>query len=117
MMLLVLVVLCFITYQRGFIHANRRPWLIGFAIFAMTILLYSIFRWIYFHEPLPNTYYLKLTGIPFEIRILRGLYVFIKYFSFQSQYILMVAGTILLVRIRPKLVLPLLIIGICFGSA
>ncbi|WP_176722450.1 hypothetical protein [Candidatus Thiosymbion oneisti] len=117
MMLLVLVILGFIAYQPGFIHVNRRSWLIGFAIFGMTIVSYSIFRWVYFHELLPNTYYLKLTGVPFEIRILRGLDVFVKNFflPISIPLLLIIAGTLPLVRIRPKLGLPLLIIGTCFG--
>ncbi|WP_089729781.1 hypothetical protein [Candidatus Thiosymbion oneisti] len=117
MLLLVLVILGFIAYQPGFIHVNKRSWLIGFTIFGMTIVSYSIFRWIYFHELLPNTYYLKLTGVPLEIRALRGLYVFVNIFflPISIPLLLIIAGTIPLVRIRPKLGLPLLIIGICFG--
>ena len=36
-------------------------------------LAYGLFRWFYFHDVLPNTYYLKLYGIPLIVRLLRGL--------------------------------------------
>lgn len=105
MMLLVFVVLGFIVYQGGFVHANKRSWLIGFTIFGTTIVSYSIFRWIYFHELLPNIYYLKLTGVPFEIRVLKGLYIFVKDFFLliSIPLLLMIAGTIPLMRLQPRL--------------
>ncbi|HKQ57339.1 MAG TPA: hypothetical protein VJY35_05690 [Candidatus Eisenbacteria bacterium] len=46
---------------------------------AMTLLaalaLQTAARWLYFHDPLPNTYYLKLTGYPIGARVLQGLAV------------------------------------------
>src|SRR5262249_33833816 len=33
---------------------------------------YELFRWAYFHDLLPNTYYLKLAGVPLAVRLLRG---------------------------------------------
>jgi len=35
----------------------------------------TLFRYIYYHDFLPNTYYLKMTGMPLSFRILRGLKV------------------------------------------
>jgi len=55
MLLLVAIVLGFIACRGGFIRADKRLWLISFAVFSMTVVSYPIFRWIYFHELLPNT--------------------------------------------------------------
>jgi hypothetical protein len=52
---------------------ERRHWLLGAALFAAAVLGYGIFRGLYFHDVLPNTYYLKLTGVPLPVRVLRGL--------------------------------------------
>jgi hypothetical protein len=50
----------------------RRGWLLGAAALAAVVVGYSAFRLLYFHDLLPNTYYLKLGGIPLVVRLLRG---------------------------------------------
>jgi hypothetical protein len=50
----------------------RRSWLGGLAVFAALTGAYAAFRLAYFHDWLPNTYYLKLHGIPLVPRLLRG---------------------------------------------
>ena len=35
----------------------------------------TLFRWLYYGYPLPNTYYLKVEGFPLLKRLMRGLYV------------------------------------------
>jgi hypothetical protein len=47
-------------------------WLLGAAVLAAAVLGYAVFRWVYFHDLLPNTYYLKLGGIPMSVRLLHG---------------------------------------------
>ncbi|HYL06326.1 MAG TPA: hypothetical protein VE075_09820 [Thermoanaerobaculia bacterium] len=49
-----------------------RHWLAGAAALAAAVGGYGIFRWAYFHDLLPNTYYLKLGGVPLAVRLLRG---------------------------------------------
>jgi hypothetical protein len=51
----------------------RRHWLLGAALLAAAVGGYGLFRWVYFHDLLPNTYYLKLGGVPLAVRLLRGL--------------------------------------------
>jgi hypothetical protein len=51
----------------------RRHWLLGAALLAAAGGGYALFRWVYFHDLLPNTYYLKLGGVPLAVRLLRGL--------------------------------------------
>ena len=55
-----------------FWRGERRHWRQGAAVFAAAVLGYSAFRGLYFHDVLPNTYYLKLTGVPLDVRVLRG---------------------------------------------
>jgi len=50
----------------------RRSWWRGLALFAAAVVALELFRLAYFHDPLPNTYYLKLTGVPLGVRLLRG---------------------------------------------
>ena len=44
----------------------------------------SIARYLYFGEWLPNTYYLKLEGFPFTLRILRGLYTLFTFIWYSN---------------------------------
>lgn len=60
---------------RGGLRRGRARWLAGLGLFLALALGYSLFRWVYFHDLLPNTYYLKLTGISLVVRLLRGLLV------------------------------------------
>jgi hypothetical protein len=57
--------------RRGGPRAARH-WLLGAALLAAAAGGYSLFRWTYFHDLLPNTYYLKLGGIPLPVRLLHG---------------------------------------------
>ncbi len=54
---------------------TRRPLLPLLSGTAATLAALTVFRLAYFGDPLPNTYYLKLTRIPLDIRLERGLAV------------------------------------------
>ena len=58
--------------RRGGPRAGRH-WLLGAALLAAAAGGYELFRWVYFRDLLPNTYYLKLEGIPLAVRLLQGL--------------------------------------------
>jgi hypothetical protein len=47
-------------------------WLLGVLVLVLAATGYAAFRWSYFHDLLPNTYYLKLGGIPLAVRLTRG---------------------------------------------
>jgi hypothetical protein len=53
----------------------RRHALVGGLIVAAFVVMETGFRFWYFGAPLPNTYYLKMTGFPLMPRIMRGLIV------------------------------------------
>jgi hypothetical protein len=59
---------------------NRRRHLVwGSLILASCLAAQTLFRLWYFGDPLPNTYYLKLTGYPITLRLTRGLYVLLQF--------------------------------------
>lgn len=51
----------------------------GLGIVAVFLLAQTAWRWWYYGELLPNTYYLKITGAPKALLIKRGLYVYYKF--------------------------------------
>jgi hypothetical protein len=55
---------------------NRRGNLLwGLALLVLFLGGQTVFRLWYYGMPLPNTYYLKMTGVPASYRIARGLFV------------------------------------------
>jgi hypothetical protein len=74
MLLVVAVAQLYVVLQGGVRRGRQRAhWWQGLAGFAAAALAYSAFRWSYFHDLLPNTYYLKLGQIPLAIRLMRGV--------------------------------------------
>lgn len=55
--------------------SNRRVLVAGIAIVGAFVAAETAFRIWYFGDPLPNTYYLKVTGIPALMKTTRGLMV------------------------------------------
>jgi hypothetical protein len=54
---------------------RRRAHLVtGLAVVVAFLGGQTLFRLLYYGDPLPNTYYLKLTGFPLHFRLVRGLF-------------------------------------------
>jgi hypothetical protein len=53
--------------------ATRRVGVWAGVSLATAVAGHLLFRLAYYGAPLPNTYYLKLTGVPIDLRLLRGL--------------------------------------------
>lgn len=106
MLLLVAAVQAWVVLGGG-LKRERSRWLAGLGLFLATVLGYELFRWLYFHDVLPNTYYLKLTGIPLGVRLLRGV-ITMKVFVVSHLPLLLAAGagTALLLRRDRRLALP-----------
>jgi hypothetical protein len=109
-MLLMVVAVQVWVWARGGLRRNRTRWLAGLGIFLALALGYSLFRWVYFHDLLPNTYYLKLTGVPRVVRLLRGL-LCLEPFVRNHLVLLLAAGigAVPLLRRDRRLELPLAI--------
>jgi hypothetical protein len=90
---------------------TARSWAVGLGVFLATLTAYQVFRWVYFHDILPNTYYLKLSGIPLRLRILRGLSV-LPDFLISHGWVLgaCFAGILLIRKNRRSIQLPLSIV-------
>ena len=91
-------------------------WRFGLALLAFLPAAYEVFRLAYFGDWLPNTYYLKLTGTPLDVRVARGALVFWDFL----RPILLPAGVVLvgaslLARRRPRFRLPLAAVLIQFA--
>jgi arabinofuranosyltransferase len=90
MAILVVIVLGVLVYDRHLCAQNLRRWVPGFSLFLAVNLGYTAFRAVYFHDWLPNTYYLKMSGIPVDVRILRGAIVFIEWLDIAAIPLLIV---------------------------
>jgi len=116
MLLLVVAVQLYLLLRGGLRPAGRASWLAGLAVFIGANLGYELFRWLYFHDVLPNTYYLKMTGIPLTVRLLRGLLVFSKFINDHLLVLLPVAlGIAVLLRRKKRLVLPAAVVLLYFA--
>ncbi len=59
---------------------RRRKHLVsGLLVFAAVTALQTTLRLWYYGDVLPNTFYLKMTGVPLMLRISRGVYVLLKF--------------------------------------
>src|SRR5688572_19924834 len=74
-----LLIFC-LVYLFPVIKKNIRLSMYGFMIVGIPNLLYLIFRIVYFHDILPNTFYLKMSGIDLSLRIQRGWMSFVNDF-------------------------------------
>jgi hypothetical protein len=93
---------------------NRRQHLLwGFGLLALSIVSQTLLRLWYFGEWLPNTYYLKVVGIPLSDRIQRGLSV-LGDFIWSSSWFLMLLP-LLLVLLWPESP-TLLLFGLLLGQ-
>jgi hypothetical protein len=70
----------------------------GLGMLAIFLGGQTIFRLYYFGEPLPNTFYLKMSGFPIIIRIKRGLYVLFSLIKQMNWVLVLLPFTILLYR-------------------
>ncbi|RPI32360.1 MAG: hypothetical protein EHM70_09130 [Chloroflexota bacterium] len=57
---------------------RRKHLLLGTSIFLAFTLGQTLLRLAYYGDVLPNTYYLKMTGASTALRIIRGLFVYVK---------------------------------------
>lgn len=81
-------------------------WVRGAAIFLVTVSAYTFFRAMYFHDLLPNTYYLKLTGVPLDVRLWRGAASLALFARHHAIFLLALAATWIAGRRDRRLWLP-----------
>lgn len=84
---------------------RRKHFLTGIVLLAIFVTAQTVFRKWYYGEALPNTYYLKLTGYPFFLRVFRGFYVAAKLMWSASWILFALPVVIILSRRDVKLML------------
>lgn len=85
---------------------NRRrhiAW--GVGVLALFVGGQTLFRYFYYGDLLPNTYYLKMSGYPAILRILRGAYIFFLFAWRFNWALLLLPVAVLLARRSPGTVL------------
>lgn len=60
----------------------------GLATLVAAVAAQLLFSYLYYHDPLPNTYYLKMTGYPIHLRMARGLYVLLQFIWYANPALL-----------------------------
>ena len=94
-------------------RATPRRWLPGAVVIALAGIGYEAFRLAYFGDPLPNTYYLKLTGSPLIPRAAHGLWMWLEFARpIALPLVGLALGSLWLRRERPEFLLPLAIVAL-----
>ncbi|MCJ7700401.1 MAG: glycosyltransferase family 39 protein [Anaerolineales bacterium] len=105
-----LVILLFLFLFDAPNRARHILW--GIGLLVLFLGSQTLLRYVYYGNPLPNTYYLKMAGFPMITRIKRGGYVLIKLIKQMNWVLIFLPFTILYSRRdRPILLLFLLVIG------
>jgi arabinofuranosyltransferase len=103
---IILAAMCVIQKQH---RRKHLAWGLGLLILAIGGQALASF--LYYGQWLPNTYYLKLEGWPFALRILRGLYALV-WFAYYSNWILFLLPlSVLLFRRDWKVLVPLSVVA------
>lgn len=84
----------------------------GLGCLALFLGGQTLFRWMYYGDLLPNTYYLKMDGYPLRVRVQRGFYVlFLFAWHFNWVLFLLPLSVLLFRRDRSVLFLFLVFLG------
>jgi arabinofuranosyltransferase len=88
-----------------------RAWLVEVAVFAGIVLGLTLFRWLYFGSPLPNTYQLKMANWPVYFRLRNGWRYVVPFLESSRYLILLALGSLALNRDGRRLLL------VCFAGS
>lgn len=106
----VIIVAAMCLIQRR--HRTRHlAW--GLGLLVLSLVGQGLASFIYYGQWLPNTYYLKVEGWPFTLRILRGLYALVWFIYYSNWMLFFLPLTLLLFRRDWKVLLPF---AILFGQ-
>lgn len=82
------IAVCFLAYID---KPNRlKHFLYGVSVIAVCLIGQSLFRYLYYGDIFPNTYYLKMAGVHIVYRVSRGIYMFLK-MIFEASWIVVLA--------------------------
>lgn len=116
MLILIVLVLAWVGWRGQFRRDDLPSWLGGVSLLLGTVVGYQIFREIYFGASLPNTYYLKLTGIALDERWIRGTAALLGFLRANFLPILLVVlGVLPRLRKRSPYLLPITLLAAYAG--
>ncbi len=93
-------------------ESRKKHLLWGIGLLALSLGGQTLARYLYYGEMLPNTYYLKVEGWRFTLRILRGLYALVQFAYYSNWVLFLLPFTLFLFRRNWKvLLLALIFIG------
>lgn len=108
--LIIAVSFSYIVWYRGINKKFIASIIPGATIAVLGVLALFAFRWLYYHDILPNTYYLKMTGVDPFLRIERGFRVFLSNWFWVSPIFIILTFSGALIINKQLLLLPLLIV-------
>jgi hypothetical protein len=113
MTLLIAVVSGWVAVHGGFRRRAVGSWLAGMALLAAAAGGYQAFRQLTYGEVLPNTYYLKVYGVPLGMRLTRGaVKAAVTLRENLLPALVVVAAVVAGLRRRSRTVLPGLLLGV-----
>lgn len=92
-LLLTGMLLCYCIYILMKKHALQKSWgklFTVFFIFGLFVIFQEMFRIFYYHNFFPNTYTLKMIGLPLSVRLSNG-WAFVSHYLLQSKWLLALA--------------------------
>jgi hypothetical protein len=91
---LIIFAVLFVTQKE-----NRKQHLIwGLGLLVLSLGGQTLARYLYYGTLLPNTYYLKVEGWPYKLRILRGLYALVQFAYYSNWTLFLLPFTLFLFR-------------------
>ena len=104
----------YIYVECFWVNGEDKPWkqyLASIGLYLLFVMVQLAFQYLYYGEFLPNTYFLKLTGMPLSLRIQNGLR-FITPFLGELAFVFLLSSISLLLNFRKdKLILYILILS------
>ena len=91
---------------------RRRTLLWGVGLLALFLGGQTLLRLWYYGDPLPNTYYVKMTGYPVFLRIVRGLVVWLRFLRSINPLLLLLTVTVTVATINRRSGLVVLIFAV-----
>jgi len=96
---------------------GRKALIVEGVIISCVIIIQVAFRLEYYNSLVPNTYILKLVGIPSEVRIRNGVAFIIPFLKLVSPFLLLAALNVLVYRDKHRLLLAGLFLASVFYQA
>ncbi len=90
---------------------NRKQHLLwGLGLLLLFLAVQTLARYSYYGDLLPNTYYLKVEGWPFTLRILRGMYALVHFVYYSNWALIFLPFSIFILRRDWKVILLALVL-------